>query len=304
MLRVFTFLALFALPVMASEDCLVDVSEGLTAKVLLQLKTCEEPVLIRGTVADPKYYPTVVWIGNCTATLIGPRTLITAAHCTTRAASFTVGASRYTSACVGSGFYPRNSTSDYYICYTNRAVDLPFYESLEMDASKVKVGDWVQLSGFGCQSWGGRLDGQYRVGRARVSRVLSGSNNDVVAGNGATLCSGDSGGPAWTLKANGDRDKIFGVNSRSDTRVTSFISSYFTSNGKSNISDYLNRYPSAKICGVHADAPKCREAKPLEPVKFVVDVPKTMLEVIVQPIAKYTPAFAKEMFEMVLGGEE
>lgn len=277
---------LFATPAFGAV-CEVDLSLELV-EVEQQLQTCEDKVLIRGSVADRKDYPGVVWIGNCTATLIGPRTVVTAAHCTRSNARFTIGASRFESSCVTSSQYPRNATADWSICYTNREVPVEFYENLSLSASDVAVGDEVLLSGFGCQQWGGRLDGQYRVGKARVSRVPSGNNHDIVAGNGATLCSGDSGGPLWSLLPNGDRDKLLGVNSRSDTRVTSYVSSFGTEEGRRLVNAYISRNPGVRICGVHADAPKCRNAKPLEPKEFVVENEKVKLDVRLLPGASFS----------------
>lgn len=284
--------------------CISAVSFASPFDLSANLITTEIPALIRGSVADRKDYPGVVWIGNCTATLVGPRTLVSAAHCTRTSASFSIGASRYSSTCVPSPYYPRNSTSDYVWCYTNREVEgVEFFENVLLDEKEVVRGDKILLSGFGCQRWGGNLDGQFRVGVATVTAIPSGSNNDVVAGQGATLCSGDSGGPAWTILPNGDRDKLLSVNSRSNTTTVSYLSALFTSQGKETLNRYLSRFPT-KICGVHADAPDCRNAKPLEPVVFDVQNEVAVLNVTIQPGVKYTKEEVEKVMATALEGSK
>lgn len=267
------------------------------------------PTLINGEVMSREKFRATVWIGSCTATLLGSRVVATAAHCVGKSTAFSLGTNRYTAKCLISDDYDDNDTADYALCFTDRDVsDTPYYEKLATDPQVIQSGDWVLQSGFGCTQWGTRLDGQFRVGRARVLGTPRGKSNDIVTGEGAVLCSGDSGGAAWTLDQKGERDLVVSVNSRSDTKSRSFLSSWVTPSAKETITDFLKKYPEALICGVHASATKCRNGgdapppPPDKPVKFLLTGEVGYLLVTIQPGANYTEAQARAVLDIALKG--
>lgn len=268
------------------------------------LLTTDLPVLINGQIADRKDYPATIWIGNCTAAVVGPRTVLTAAHCVRNSISFTLGNGKYSADCVVSDHYNRNATADYALCYSDRdIVDTPYYENLATDESDVVRGDWILQTGFGCTKWGTRLDGQLRVGKAQVLSTPSGSSNDFETGNGAVLCSGDSGGPAWSLLPNGDRSKIISTNSRSNTTTRSYLSAWVTPHGKAAVEKYLDKF-SAQVCGIDPKAPRCRHATPLSPVEFSMDGLVAYLHVTIMPSASYSRDDAQSALDAALRGAE
>lgn len=248
----------------------------------------ESPVLIGGVIADPAEFKASPWVGNCTSALVGERVLFTAAHCVSNGGSksFSIGTTRYTAKCTHHPEYRGNSTADFAVCLTDKIVegDLQF----EVVASKIDyaLGLQLLLSGSGCQKWGGGLDGKYRIGRAKITKLPSGSNYDTVTQGDVALCSGDSGGPAWFVYPDGSR-KLVGVNSRSNTTTTSYLSSHATVTAQNFYKSWAAGNGS-KICGIHQDAARCRDAKPLEPVRFIVENKTVEFEVLWKPSAPYT----------------
>lgn len=227
-----------------------------------------EPTLIGGRPADPKDFPASVYASmsgsRCTATVVGPRVLFIAAHCVSNGgtASFSVGPNQYRSTCTHSSDYQGNSTADYALCAVERDVTGIEYENVATDASTVRVGDEVLLTGYGCvrDGGGGGNDGVYRIGEAKVRRTPSGSNNDIVTAGGAALCFGDSGGPAFKyLDTAKTKRALISINSRGTIRLggESYLSAVYSTQGKRFIAAWKARNP-LKICGVDADAPNCR----------------------------------------------
>lgn len=220
------------------------------------------PTLINGIPANPADFPASVWTHSCTATVVGPRVVFIAAHCASSGKiSFSVGPNQYTASCLVSKEYAAgNATADYSLCQTNRIVEGIAYESLNLDANRLKVGERVQLTGYGCVRAGGSggNDGVYRVGEATVRSLPSGgSNNDIVTDSGAALCYGDSGGPAFHYdKVTGQR-VVISTNSRGDIARTSYLAATNTPQAKRFFQAWFERV-GEKFCGMHNDVVGCR----------------------------------------------
>ncbi len=222
--------------------------------------------LINGKPADPKEWPSSVYASmsgsRCSATVVGERALLIAAHCVRNAgkASFSVGPNRYSSICTQSPDYNGNDTADWAICVTDKVVTGAAYEHVNSDANRIKVGGELTLSGYGCinPGGGGGNDGVYRIGTSKIIRVPNGNNHDIVTRTGAALCFGDSGGPAFLIDKVTNARWVVGVNSRGDISTTSYLSSLSSEASQQFLIEWADKN-SHRICGVHKDAKGCRQ---------------------------------------------
>jgi hypothetical protein len=101
------------------------------------------------------------------------------------------------------------------------------------------------LTGYGCvnKGGGGGNDGYLRIGEAKVTKVPTNTNFDIVSKGTAALCFGDSGGPAYK------NDRLIGVNSRGNIENTSYVSAVHMAD-----ESYMLTWAKAnkvEICGVN-----------------------------------------------------
>lgn len=231
----------------------------------------QEPALIGGIVVDPADWPNSVWVGNCSATVVGEQALAVACHCMRNGAtiSFTKNSTRYSAKCTHHPEYRGNDTADWALCKIDKVVDGGKYEVVNADPNLVRVGDTVTDSGYGCVKWGGGIDGRFRIGDVAVSRVPQGRDYDLITRGNVALCSGDSGGASFKRFPDGSR-VVLGVNSRSNTTTTSFMPLW----GLATAQTWAKQWASqngVSICGIHASAKGCRGAKPPLPNSFSLE---------------------------------
>lgn len=221
------------------------------------------PNLIGGTVANPADWPASPWVGNCSATLIGEQTLLVAAHCTANGATknFTIGTTRYAAKCEHHTSYRQNHRADWALCKVNAKVEnVPFESLAKPEEVSCQQGKEFLLTGYGCTVWSNNIDGKFRTGTAKTIGCPSGSNYYTTTRGRVALCKGDSGGAAYTVMADGSR-RIIGVNSRSNTIDTSYVSSTFSNQFLSWANSWANRQ-GVRICGLHDDAIGCQGQDP------------------------------------------
>ncbi|ACM38196.1 trypsin-like serine protease [Agrobacterium vitis] len=199
---------------------------------------------------------------HCTATIVGPHVILTAAHCLPPSGKFTaiVHQIAYHATCTKPDGWPNDPSDDYALCSTDGDAIPVVYEMISFNPKAVALGVKITLAGYGCSDQYQNGAGTFRIGYAPVVRMPNVPDktyvfdrNSVVT-QGAAICPGDSGGGAFleTPTAAGTYRAIVGVNSRVDmSKLTSYLSATFSPDGRAFFQSW-SKEKSAQICGLGA----------------------------------------------------
>lgn len=200
----------------------------------------------------------------CTAALVGPQALLTAAHCLgSKNYSVRVGGSRVRMNCYHHSSFntgPKYS-NDWALCKLDRKVRVSVYETLDV-SNRPQPDKVVMLTGYGCTEPGGKSKGLLLYGYAKVIHRPPLIEREDTAfftqaslqdpATGASLCTGDSGGPVFVTGTGGptDRPLIVGVNSRTYHRLNlSWFSATASNTGLELFSEFVEKFDTP-ICGL------------------------------------------------------
>jgi hypothetical protein len=230
------------------------------------------PQIVGGKQVDTTDYP-ATWgftagRQGCTATAVGPQTILTAAHCLvdTTLGSVADGKDIINVACASYpgwvGQYPQViSTYDVALCLASAqlplAQDRP-YERVSLTPKEIAPKTRVTLLGWGCTGAATKDDLLY-AGTAVTAIQDLGAYLTTGTG-GAQFCPGDSGGAVYH-ELDSYRRAIAGVASRGNG-----ITSYITQISTSDVAKFFNDWATSTtilgegdhaICGINAPADMC-----------------------------------------------
>lgn len=225
--------------------------------------------LRKGSLADPKEWPATFahTATRCTANQVGPRAVITAAHCVRfREVKLetTAGDAVALTCQIPKDFLrdpDANPTLDVAVCILAAPVERVRYETLSLEPETIASESEVTLTGAGCTDEKPDQFGTLRFGSSTINLRPTGTSGLLRTQGGAALCVGDSGGPTFVTKgAVTDRVQV-GVGYTAETSGGDMTDqSRVAALSFSPVANFI-RGVAIPICGVNWQSTKCRRVK-------------------------------------------
>lgn len=193
----------------------------------------------------------------CTAFAVGPRTLMTAAHCVPNDQKIVIkrpGKDDLVAECKTPASFPSDVTADYALCILKTDISSGPFETLNRDRNRLVPDSEVLLTGYGCTQF--TNPGQQTFSTGQVKFVSSAEGNYALMVGAASVCFGDSGGPAFIASKDDLANRVLiGVNSQGWEGSSSLISLV-----PSSVEIFFQAWSDngGTICGITPDAKKCR----------------------------------------------
>jgi Trypsin len=197
---------------------------------------------------DPNNYANSVFVStgtSCTATLVGPRALITAQHCVIGSGPLTLAArpKDATAWCVKYLDYSSTSSQDLALCWIERDMPPP-YESIKV-AADLKKDATLALAGYGLTGRGGSAVGkEFVLGMATVTEP---GPDTIVTMGGASVRIGDSGGPGFFVTPDKTRRFLVGVTKQESLNPAEKKKSYLTALAFQEAREFLAWWPKQQL---------------------------------------------------------
>ncbi len=204
---------------------------------------------------------------QCTGTVVGAKAVITAASCASESttATFTLDGSSYSASFTLSDLFTKEE-HDIALGLMDKSTTI---KPANVGGTAAE-GNPITLMGYGCtkEDGTGGNNGQLLMGETVLTRL---NNHSMISQKkeGAILCFGDSGGPAFQ-NASGS-EVLLGVNSRGNLLNTNYSTRLDLAASKDFLKSWGDQN-SANICGIHvnctggANAPTCNLAAAPNPV--------------------------------------
>ena len=182
----------------------------------------QTPLIFQGSPVSQCGWPTAVAVtsggGLCTGTLVHPRVVIYAAHCSAGNKTIRFGENAFGggnaigASCQVNPGYDNSQGTDWAFCVLDEAVDdipiAPVLFGCELDMLQPQT--QIAVVGFGKNTPAGG-DGTKRWGVTTLEAVnLSGNTTAIGGGDEPSICPGDSGGPAFIQGIDGIW-RVFGI---------------------------------------------------------------------------------------------
>ena len=243
-------------------------------------------VLGNAEVVDRAKYPAVLWLRNCTSALVGPRVVLTAAHCVKNGGRST--AEFYNGATISgtaeqSDLY-KSKDHDLALILLDKAVQTIQPRSIQIQPDARK-NEKLRLMGYGGTQpgGGGGNDGKLRTGTTRI-RPPYRQGYDLVSKitgeDDSFLVFGDSGGPVFRMNG-----MLIAVNSKGNIRDTNYTTRTDHPDSEAFFRQFAKKH-GVEICGVTSDcgsgAPEPEpkpEPKPCTPKQYVLKTEDDALKI-------------------------